>query len=679
MKRFHAPQWTFPLALLLICGVGYGLLIGWLGFYQDDWYQIWFGRAFGSQIFVDYYSYERPFIAGLYLLTTPFIGSNPTSWQIFALFTRFMAALSLWWTLGLAWQKQRISIACITILFALYPGFRQQWASVIYSHYFLQFAIQMASIGLMLLAVRRPRQYWLFTILAVAGAIIGLFSSEYFFGLEFLRPIFLWWVIQEDKAEPVRYRWRRFLINWLPYLLILVGFLIWRIFIFQFPTYQPIYANTPAGGLLALGLKLVKTVVSDVIETGLVAWSYPLATFWQTSLRQPAALIAFTLSIVGTILIGLYLWFLQPLEAEEPITGRQDRKFALGLIGSGLFALFASGWPFWFVDLQVNLELGEGSRLTLSFMLGASLLIVGLIELIFRRNLWRIVSVSILAGLAIGHHFLDSNTYRQVHRFQAEFFQQLTWRAPGIEPHTIVLTDAFNDVIFSGDNSLTAALNWVYQPNPPYSLDYLFAHSLPDLTPDQPVEKDFRTAKFTGSTSDVLVVYAKPGKCLRILAAEDDSESLQPAGMTGEVKKAISLSNLSRIISNPVDSARLSNEVFKYIPSENSWCYFYEKADFARQQKNWPEVVRLAAQAFPEQRKVESTWEFIPFIDGYAYTGDIEQARQLSDRIRQSAPEGKKATLDLLCNTWTKIGLASEADDALKVNVANILSEYGCP
>jgi len=45
-------------------------------------------------------SYERPFIAGLYLLTTPFIGSNPTNWQIFALFTRWLAVLSLWWSLG---------------------------------------------------------------------------------------------------------------------------------------------------------------------------------------------------------------------------------------------------------------------------------------------------------------------------------------------------------------------------------------------------------------------------------------------------------------------------------------------------------------------------------------------------------------------------------------------------
>jgi hypothetical protein len=240
MKEFRLPRWTIPLALLLICITGYGLLIRWLGFYQDDWYQIWFGRAFGANIFVDYYSYERPFIAGLYLLTTPFIGSNPTNWQIFALFTRWLAVLSLWWSLGIVWRNRLATVTWIAILFALYPGFRQQWASVIYSHYFLQFAIQMASIGLMVLAVRKPGRFWLFTVLALSGALVGLFSSEYFFGLELLRPVFLWLVINEDKSVPARLRWRRFFLVWLPYLSILAGFLVWRIFIFEFPTYQPV-------------------------------------------------------------------------------------------------------------------------------------------------------------------------------------------------------------------------------------------------------------------------------------------------------------------------------------------------------------------------------------------------------------------------------------------------------
>ena len=678
MKRSVLPTWTIPLALLLICASAYGLLIRWLGFYQDDWYQIWFGRAFGAGIFVDYYSYERPFIAGLYLLTTPFIGNNPTNWQVFGIIARFLAALSLWWTLKLVWRNRLFTVTAIVMLFALYPGFRQQWASVIYSHYFLQFAIQSASIGLMLLAVRRPRQYWLFTFVAIVTGLIGLLSSEYFFGLELIRPIFLWLVIQEDQTRPAKVRWRQFFLQWAPYLAILIGFLVWRIFIFKFPTYQPVTANQSQGGLIILALHLAKTIANDIFETGLAAWVYPLKAYLTPFFGQPAILFALFLTVMSAGLIGLYLWLLRPAVIEPRSTPRSERTFALSLIGTGLFSLLASGWPFWFVDLQVNLDLSGGSRLTLSFMLGASILVVGLIELLFQRDLWRIAAVAVLAGLAIGHHFIDANTYRQVHKTQAEFFQQLAWRAPGIEPNTIVLTDAFNELIMSGDNSLTAALNWIYQPDPPYSLDYLFAHELPSLTPGAPIGKGFRTTSFSGTTSDVLVVFDRPGVCLRVLDPQQDTALSRPIGMTKEVKEAIPLSNLSRILANPSVPARLPGEVFKTLPPENSWCYYYEKADLARQQKNWSEIVDLARLAFNNERKIDSTWELIPFIEGYAHTGNLEQARQLSDQARQASPEGKKMTRDLLCSIWNRIAQEPGEDETLTNEIKNILNEYGC-
>jgi len=682
MKEFRLPRWTIPLALLLICITGYGLLIRWLGFYQDDWYQIWFGRAFGANVFVDYYSYERPFIAGLYLLTTPFIGSNPTNWQIFALFTRWLAVLSLWWSLGIVWRNRLATVTWIAILFALYPGFRQQWASVIYSHYFLQFAIQMASIGLMVLAVRKPDRFWLFTVLALSGALVGLFSSEYFFGLELLRPVFLWLVIKEDKSVPARLRWRRFFLVWLPYLSILAGFLVWRIFIFEFPTYQPVYAKSPQAGLLSLIWGLAKTIANDIFETGLFAWAYPIKVYLAASLKQPAVLFALALSLVSAGLIAVYLWFIRPTNIERSNLDNSNQgrtaqsQFAYTLIGIGLFALLASGWPFWFVDLQVNLELSGGSRLTLPFMLGASILIVGLIELIFRRRIYQIICVAVLSGLAIGHHFLDANTYRQVHQIQAGFFQQLAWRAPGIQPHTIVLTDAFNDLPMSGDNSLTAALNWVYQPNPPYSLDYLFAHELTSLVPGTSIQKSFRTTKFTGSTSDVLVIYAPLGSCLRVIDPEADIH--RPIGMTKEVKDAMPLSNLSRIIPDPAAPASLPGEVFKIHLPENSWCYYYEKAELARQQKDWEAIVRLADQAFKTKSKIDNTWELSPFIEGYALTGQIDEAHQLTEQARLASPEGKSLTHTLICATWTRIGQESSGDPHFMGTVDQILQEYNC-
>jgi hypothetical protein len=149
--------------------------------------------------------------------------------------------------------------------------------------------------------------------------------------------------------------------------------------------------------------------------------------------------------------------------------------------------------------------------------------------------------------------------------------------------------------------------------------------------------------------------------------------------MSVEMKKAIPFSNLDRIISNPENPARLSSEVFKYIPEQDSWCYFYEKAELARQQKNWPEVVRLAGSALSEGRKVDSTWEYIPYIEGYALTGNYSEARQLSDLVYQAMADGKKPTRDLLCSTWVRIADSPESGAELKTEAAAILSEFGCP
>jgi hypothetical protein len=162
-----------------------------LGFYQDDWYQIWFDAL--AHIWAGYYAFFSAHSSPVYTyLTTPFLGTSPLNWQIFGLFSRWLATLTIWLVLRQFWPNKSQPVFWIALLFAIYPGFRQQYASVIYSHYFLQLAIHMVSFGCMALAIRKPRRYWLLTLLSLILSVFSLFTSEYFFGLELLRPLFLW-------------------------------------------------------------------------------------------------------------------------------------------------------------------------------------------------------------------------------------------------------------------------------------------------------------------------------------------------------------------------------------------------------------------------------------------------------------------------------------------------------
>ena len=163
-------------------------------------------------------------------------------------------------------------------------------------------------------------------------------------------------------------------------------------------------------------------------------------------------------------------------------------------------------------------------------MLSASLAITGLIQALITRRSLKILAIALLVVLATGRHFSDANLYRKVNNLQAQFFQQLAWRAPGIEAGTVLLTNTDQEVILNGDNSLTAALNWIYDNQPPYGLDYVLFYvpdrlksgDLPELKPGQAVSKDFRTTQFKGSTDQALVVYYAYPNCLRVLDAEVD-------------------------------------------------------------------------------------------------------------------------------------------------------------
>lgn len=632
-------------------------------------------------------------MAALYLLTTPLIGTTPTNWQIFALAMRWLAGLSVYWSLRQVWPRQRWLSGVIAALFVIYPGFRQQAASVIYSHYFLQFSIQMSSIGFMALAMRahrqhRNRRYALFMALSLSGTLVGVFASEYFFGLELIRPACLWWVNGEDPASKIWPRLKRSLAQWLPYLAVLGSFLFWRLFIFQFPTYQPIYKQSPDANLLGLGKQLAVTIGRDLIEMGGLVWALPVKVLGESGAELPSTLAAIVLAVISATGIGFYFYRLSLGSAFEPgafVQNTPERNEARQILFSGVVGMLAAGWPFWFVGLPVDLGINSGSRFGIAFMLPASMIWGGLVGLAAnipgkRNHLVLTTGLALVIGLGVGQAFKDTNYFRQVHRSQATFYQELAWRVPQLKPGTTILVNNQDQHLMSGDNALTAALNWIYDPEPPYSLDYMVFYiparlesgTLPGLKLGLRFNKQFRTTSFQGATGKMLVVYDAYPHCLRVLDANIDADLPRPVDMPKALKAAILLSDLELIDPAPKLPAQLAHALFRYLPSEDSWCANYEKADLARQQGEWQAIVKLAEQAFATPVTVDNTYELLPYIEGYARSGMLEKARELSLQASKVIPEGRQNTKAILCKTWTRL------EDEAGVDASKVLNELGC-
>jgi hypothetical protein len=83
----------------------------------------------------------------------------------------------------------------------------------------------------------------------------------------------------------------------------------------------------------------------------------------------------------------------------------------------------------------------------------------------------------------------------------------------------------------------------------------------------------------------------------------------------------------------------------------HDWCYFYLKADLARQQGDWAKVAELGDEAAAQGLVPDDGYEYLPFIEGYARQGRLKEARLLT---RQAALDNDLLR-PALCGAWERL------------------------
>ncbi len=678
MSRIAFRTWTIPIALLLFCLLSFGLLIPMIGLYWDDWPTLWQLHMFGPGAFREAFSVDRPFLAWLFMLTTPIIGESVKGWQLFGIFTLWASCLSLWWMLRMLWPGRTTQCTWVAFLFAVYPSFSQHYISVTYSHVYLIYAIFFTSMGSMIAAIRQPERFWLWMILSWISSIFTVFTAEYFFGLELLRPIFLWIALQDQQPEPRR-RLPKIARYWSPYAVIMVTFLIWRTLIYETQRGEVQIFNRLLADPLVAALELGKTILTDIFEVSALAWGQTIDK--NNFIRQEPYILAaiIVMIIVPATLSFIYLLKLNPQGAtREDSAGEGANRWAIQAILIGSYALLIGGWPFWATYLPMMLVF-PWDRFTLPMLLGASILIIGLIDLIFGRRLWKVLILSVLIGLAVGMHFHTGLEYRKYWDKQRRLFWELTWRVPGLEPGTILLTPQLPYLQYS-DNSLTAPLNWIYAPGrASRQLDYLML-SIETRTGDiltsfeegTPVHLSDRNLTFNGSTSQTLVFFHEPPRCVTVV---EPGVNKSPPNKEFYIDEALALSKPDLIVVDPQNHASPPAHIFGAEPTDK-WCYYFEKADLARQIGDWSLIPELGDQAYKHLQDLYSVNapELIPFIQGYALAGNWEQALDWTRIALDLKPRARP----LLCATWQEFPGATEPGPQRSEALEAIVKELEC-
>jgi hypothetical protein len=289
-------------------------------------------------------------------------------------------------------------------------------------------------------------------------------------------------------------------------------------------------------------------------------------------------------------------------------------------------------------------------------MWAAAMFLIALISYSFNGKIFRSNTIIILLiSLAVGQNIIQANSYKWSSIWQHRIFSQLKWRAPSVVNGTLFLSDI---ELFSnmGVYPTSFALNLLYEKDSDYhNLDYYyltlskyFVKDIHDLAAGLEVNQKRWYADYTGNTSNSLVLHwnRTEDQCLWILSENDKNNPLIPEN----TRLTLAASDLN-LIEFTDDETLWPDENLFGKQDKRSWCYYYESADLARQRGDWKAIIALYTQAKEAGFFPVNGVELIPFIEGYARSGQADIAADLTKLAKSLTPNMR----DYTCDTWNRV------------------------
>jgi hypothetical protein len=661
---FHPAFFLFILALLT-----YAIFFWERGFYWDEAPWTWIYYRLGPAALTKTFSTSRPFWGMIYQVMLPLVGPRPWVWQLLMVVLRWLTAIQVWLLFRRLWPKSHLPLWA-SALFLVYPGLGQNYIALMYTHFYIVFNAFLLSLYLSVLAVQKKS--WPLHTFAITLSIVNLLTLEHFYFLEAFRAILFWILIEKPKIKRVA-------ILYSPYVVAILGVTFWRAFFFTNQnasyTYQTL-VDLKSNFLWGIG-KLLLNMLKAFWETVPHAWFFPFESVDISTLGLYTAIGAFGLAFASTLLVGLYLYSRNAhSDLQAPSSKLQIPTSYLQPLLLGLAAWILGGGAFWLVGERTLPQLHfSADRFTLAFMLGSSLIVAALLGFLDKHPRVQITLLALLIGFSVGKQFQTNATYRRDWDTQRAFFWQMSWRIPSLEPGTTIISNDLPVTVFS-DNSLSGPLNWIYSPYGKMDTMLYFASVRTQegralgtkLEPGVSFDQNYLATTFHGHTSQMIVVNFAPPGCFRVLDPEiDPLNKLIPP----ELRDAAFLSNPAMIRSdNPVSLPAFENPEIHH-----GWCFYFSKAELARQNGDWQQVVKFHQQAQAIGDRPNDPVENFVFIEAYAHTAQWDQARKLT---KDAFKFSKEVMRPVLCTLWQRIERSAASTPEKNLAVKGVNADLGC-
>jgi len=630
------PEKLLPLVAFVIVVITYGIFSPWLGYYGDDWPGIYNLATKGLPGVVEYQSFDRPFWGWVDGVEHKLFGNNPLGWHLYADLSHYVCALTIWFLCRQLWPNNNLESAAVALLFLAYPGILQEARGFAFGTIWLQLSCSTASFALMVKGIIFHRKRNILFIGSISLAVFSWCISEYFWGLELVRPVILWVAITRlsrrsanSLVQVCKY--------WAPFVIPMIFYLGYRLFYFE--------VDRPEVDARALLSKLVsdpegevigrlRLILPDYVEVSILPWGKALAA-------ENLNVLSYS-TWVAWIFGGMVMWLIikalrnvegDPGEGDDfEISNSDASEWPKIAIGLGSVAILLGMSPIWGADTHYIQDSGE-SRYALPAIFGASLFATGVIRLIAVNEKRFVIYVSILTMLGVGAHVKSANSYRHEWQDQTELLRQLTWRVPALKPQTTVWirSEVWRDR-HPADYTYAMPMNLIYAPNSTstnlrywsFPIDDRGNYPTLEEEPEGGFQRKVRNLSFQGIYGQHLAIEYSPPNCLRIMGGDDGliSDYQERRGLSpGEL--GLNLIELN------VDKAHKLPESIYWRSSEKSWCYYFQKASLARQIGDWEIIVKYADEVRDKGLYPFDSAEWMPFIEAYNRLGRKDDAEYL--------------------------------------------------
>ena len=226
-----------------------------------------------------------------------------------------------------------------------------------------------------------------------------------------------------------------------------------------------------------------------------------------------------------------------------------------------------------------------------------------------------------------------------------------------------------------GGYAVSFSINTTYQvknigTTPPYWY-FPFYYTNPnvdELLKGAPLEYTKLTMRFSGNSNRMLLLSFTPelNRCLWVMQPQDTNLRL----VSDDMRRLSAGSDIS-LIKQTESEPTLPESIYGKL-NDQTWCYYFEKADLARQYGKWDEIARLWGEARSAGEQADNGFEYIPFIEGYGHLEDWDQVKLLTRSAKKITAGLEPSLCTTLDRLTTDVPTSQRRDDTIR-NLKNDL------